>query len=134
MLEFDKTTIEKLNNSRIKTEDKLYLIIRHIEEKYGFKIQPNYWEDAFFSLENEERAFYKTWLWLCYAEWESLVAPISEFDKVFGIDKRDKLLSHLNNEKNDSEDLESYYTLNGKAGRILLSWGLEKLKTTYNTM
>ena len=133
MLNFDEGTIKRLKSSKTKINDKLYLISRYIEEKYRLDTQSNYWDDVFDSLDKEDKIFYKVWLWICYAEWENLVAPVGEFDEVFGEEKRNSLLTYLENGNNDSDDLESYYTLNGEAGRILLDWGLEKLKTTYNT-
>ncbi|BDD03918.1 hypothetical protein [Aureibacter tunicatorum] len=134
MLNFDEGTIKRIKSSNTKTGDKLYLISRYIEEEYRFETKPNHWDLVFDSLDKEDRIFYKVWLWICYVEWENLVSPISEFDEVFGDEKRNRLLTYLENDNNDSDDLESYFTLDGEAGRILLDWGLEKLKTTYNTV
>ena len=134
MLKFDDGTIKRLQSPKTKTEDKLYLISRYIEEKYGFTYQPNYWDNKFDLLNDEERVFYKVWLWICYAEWESLVSPISEFDEVFGEEKRRELLEYLENEKIAPDNLESHYTLDGAAGKILLDWGLENLNTTYHSI
>lgn len=129
MLDLDKAIIKRLENPKVKVEDKLYLIARCIEEKHQFVKQPNYWEDKFSSMNVEEKVFYKLWLWLSYVEWELLVAPIEEFDSIFGKEAKNDLLSYLANEERKSEeDLNQFYTLGGKAGEILLMWGLEKLK------
>ncbi len=131
MLDFDKETIKRLKDSSTKVEDKLYIVARHIEEKYQFLSTPNHWEDVFNPLAKEDRIFYKVWLWMCYAEYENLVPPVPEFEEVFGIEKREKLLTYLENDNNGPRVLESKDTLNGAAGGMLLNWGLEKIKTTY---
>ena len=129
MLNFDQ---EKLKDTNTQVSDKLYLISRYMEEKYGFVVQPNHWDDVFESMDKEDSIFYRIWLWMGYAEWETLLKPISGFEEVFGAEKRMKLLTYLENKDSASADLETYYSFDGEAGKILLNWGLENLKTTYN--
>ncbi|MEO1628901.1 MAG: hypothetical protein AAFV25_27385 [Bacteroidota bacterium] len=127
MLSLDNKSQERLKSPRTKTEDKLYLVARHLEEKYQLHPQPNHWEDAFGKLTREERVFYKLWLWLCYVEWESLVAPIAEFEEVYGLERRQELLAHLSAEQPTGENIYAYYQLDGLAGVCLLEWGMANL-------
>ncbi len=125
MLFFDSPTLEKLKSPKAKIGDKLFLIARYIEEKYQFINQPNHWEDVFDSMDDLDKIFYKTWLWMCYAEWENLDQPIEEFDKVFGIEERERLVIYLKSRNDELGDLETFYTLDGEAGKKLLSWAME---------
>ncbi|NLR94644.1 hypothetical protein [Flammeovirga agarivorans] len=131
MLEFNTATKEKLINSKIKNEEKLYLISRYIEEKYCFQIQPNHWDDKFDNLLEVERIYYRTWLWLCYAEWENLVVPVPEFEVIYGSVQMSNLTKYIKSNK-DNQEIDKIYSLDGKAGIVLLEWGLENLQTIYN--
>ncbi|MEO1515041.1 MAG: hypothetical protein AAFV95_08505 [Bacteroidota bacterium] len=132
MLSLDNKSQERLKSPRTKTEDKLYLMARHIEEKYQLYPQPNHWEDAFGKLTREEQVFYKLWLWLCYVEWESLVAPIAEFEEVYGLARKQELLGHLSAEQSAGENIYAYYQLDGLAGVCLLEWGMANLLQQLN--
>lgn len=125
MLEFDDKTIQRLKNPKTKTGDKLYLFARFIEEKNEIKTQPNYWDSALKLSNAKEDIYYKVWLWMNYVEWETLVAPNSAFAHVFGKDKA-SLLERYVNKNLDQEDLETFYTLDGKAGTILLKWAMKE--------
>lgn len=131
MIEFDIKTIERLKNPKVKTDDKLFLFARYIEEKNGFELQPYYWENKFELMELKERIYYKVWLWMNYIEFENLVRPIPEFEYVFGVDKVHKLKAYLDRQT-ESDNLEEFYTLSGEGGTILFKWAIKELETNYN--
>ncbi len=134
MLHIAPEILQTLISSKKKTEDKLWLIFRAIEEENKDE-QPlsqwNYWEiDQKVNMIYEQRIFYKFYSWLAYVEWENLVKPpepIEEFDQVFGNKRAQQLISYLNTPEIEIQDLGKFYQLDSKAGSILLTWALNNL-------
>lgn len=128
---FDKGTIGKLKNPKIKTETKLYFIVRYIEVKHQLATQLDYWDSLLDPWPENEKIFYKLWLWIAYAEWEGLTSPIKEFDLVYGVDKRKELEYYLKEKDSESDELDSFYSFEGEASDILLEWGLINLNSNF---
>ena len=134
MLHVAPEILQTLICSRKKTEDKIWLIFRAIEEENKDKLalsQWNYWEiDQKMNMIYEQRIFYKLYSWLVYVEWEGLVKPpepIEEFDQVFGNKRAQKLICYLNTPEVEIQGLDKFYQLDNKAGIILLTWALNNL-------
>ncbi|NLR95075.1 hypothetical protein HGP29_28000, partial [Flammeovirga sp. SR4] len=56
---------------------------------------------------------------------------VPEFEVIYGSVQMSNLTKYIKSNENNQE-IDKIYTLDGKAGIVLLEWGLENLQTTYN--
>jgi len=127
MIELDVKSKIRIESPKVAIRDKLYLLSRYVEEKYQLGTTPMYWEDQFPGMKEEDRVFYKAWLWLSYINWESIVPAIAESEVVFGKELTLKL-NHLDqNRYANSEAVEKFLKVDAEAGRILLDWATKNL-------
>ncbi|PWJ37868.1 hypothetical protein [Sediminitomix flava] len=127
MVKLDIKSKNRIDNNKVKISDKLFLVARYVEEKYGIITPPNYWDDAFSKFKQDDKTYYRNWLWICYVEWESLIPPIEETEVVFGKELADRLNYLDKNDWKDCEDVEEFLDIDGKGGETLLEWAKKHL-------
>ena len=127
MIRLDIKSKNRIDNNKLKISDKLFLIARYVEEKYGIMTPSHYWDDAFSKFKQDDKIYYKNWLWICYVEWESVVPPIEETEAVYGKELIDRLNNLQKHNWKNSEDIERFLDIEGKGGEMLLEWARKNL-------